>query len=93
MVYLNISNMAWNKEYKKKNYWQKKEKPEYKPKRGPLNPLMTEEEKSSAKVEDLAYDFACRMTRLYQWGMEGSREVFSLDLWNLGFREFWSLIK
>lgn len=35
---------------------------------------MTEEEKSSAKVEDLAYDFACRITRLYQWGMEGSRE-------------------
>lgn len=46
----------------------------HKPKRGALKPLMTEEEKSSAKVEDLAYDFACRITRLYQWGMEESRE-------------------
>lgn len=66
--------MAWNKDYKKQGNWQKKEKLVYKPKRGPLKPLMTEEEKSSAKVEDLAYDFACRITRLYQWGMEGSRE-------------------
>ena len=39
----------------------------HKPKRGALKPLMTEEEKSSAKVEDLAYDFACRITRLYQY--------------------------
>lgn len=28
---------------------------------------MTEEEKYSAKVEDLAYDFACRITRLFQY--------------------------
>ena len=35
--------------------WQKKDKPVYKPKRGALKPLMTEEEKSSAKVEELAY--------------------------------------
>ena len=28
---------------------------------------MTEEEKSSAKVEDLAYVFACRITRLFQY--------------------------
>ena len=66
--------MAWNKNYKNPGNWQKKEKPVYKPKRGALKPLMTEEEKSSAKVEDLAYDFACRITRLFQWGMEGSRE-------------------
>lgn len=54
--------------YEKKNYgkwiggYKKAEKPVYKPKRGPLKPLMTEDEKSSAKVEDLAYDFACRIT-------------------------------
>ena len=59
--------------YEKKNYgkwnggYKKAEKPVYKPKRGTLNPLMTEEEKSSAKVEDLAYDFACRITRLFQY--------------------------
>lgn len=59
--------MAWNKDYKKQGGWQKKDKPVYKPKRGALKPLMTEEEKSSAKVEDLAYDFACRITRLFQY--------------------------
>lgn len=59
--------------YEKKNYgkwiggYKKAEKPVYKPKRGPLKPLMTEDEKSSAKVEDLAYDFACRITRLFQY--------------------------
>lgn len=67
--------MAWNKDYKKQWSWQKKEKHVYKPKRGPLKPLMSEEEKASAKVEDLAYDFACRMTRLYQWGTDESREI------------------
>lgn len=59
--------MVWNKDYKKQGNWQKKEKPVYKPKRGPLKPLMTEDEKSSAKVEDLAYDFACRITGLFQY--------------------------
>lgn len=59
--------MAWNKDYKKQGSWLKKEKPVYKPKRGPLKPLMSEEEKASAKVEDLAYDFACRMARLFQY--------------------------
>ena len=59
--------------YEKKNYgkwnggYKKSEKLAYKPKRGDLKPLMTEEEKSSAKVEDLAYDFACRITRLFQY--------------------------
>lgn len=51
----------WNSAYKKD------EKPVYKPKRGEMKPLMSEEEKASAKVEDLAYDFACRMTRLFQY--------------------------
>ena len=47
--------MAWNKNYKNPGNWQKKEKPVYMAKIGALKPLMTEEEKSSAKVEELAY--------------------------------------
>lgn len=39
----------------------------YKPKRGKLAPLMSEEEKSKAGIHELSYDFACRITRLYQW--------------------------
>lgn len=59
--------MAWNKDYKKQGNWQKKEKPVYKPKRGKLSPLMTEEDKQKAGIHDLSYDFACRITRLYQY--------------------------
>ena len=56
----------------KKNYskpYKKKEttKAVYKPKRGPLSKLMSEEEKSKAGIHELSYDFACRITRLYQW--------------------------
>lgn len=36
-------------------------------KRGKLAPLMTEEEKEKAGIHDLSYDFACRITRLYQY--------------------------
>ena len=52
--------MAYEKKnYGKSNGGQKKsEKLADKPKRGDLKPLMTEEEKSSAKVEDLAYDMS-----------------------------------
>ena len=58
--------------YEKKTYsngWQgKKDVPKsFKEKRGNLKPLMSEEEKAVAKVEDLAYDFACRITRLFQY--------------------------
>ena len=54
--------------YKKGN-WQRKE-PKinvYKAQRGNLVPLMSDEEKSSANIQDLSYDFACRITRLCQW--------------------------
>ena len=43
-----------------------------KPKRGPLSPLMTEDQKSSANIQDLSYDFACRITRLFQYLTEDS---------------------
>ena len=60
-------------EYNKKTYskpYKKKAaaaKAEYKPKRGKLSKLMTEEEKQNAGIHELSYDFACRITRLYQY--------------------------
>ena len=39
----------------------------YKPKRGALKPLMTDEDKQKAAIHELSYDFGCRMTRLYQY--------------------------
>lgn len=39
----------------------------YKPKRGPLSKLMTEEEKQNAGIHELSYDFGCRITRLFQY--------------------------
>ena len=36
-------------------------------KRGALSKLMTEEEKAKASIHELSYDFACRVTRLFQW--------------------------
>lgn len=55
------------KGYKKS--WKKGDKKPvaYKPKRGLLSKLMTEEEKSKAGIHELSYDFACRITRLFQY--------------------------
>lgn len=39
----------------------------YKSKRGPLSKLMTEEAKQKAGINELSYDFGCRMTRLFQY--------------------------
>lgn len=67
--------MAWNKDFNpKKSFYKKAEKAQYKTKRGKLSPLMAEEDKQKASIHELSYDFACRITRLYQWGMEGFRE-------------------
>lgn len=44
----------------------------YKPKRGPLSKLMTEDEKSKAGIHELSYDFGCRITRLFQYLTEDS---------------------
>ena len=46
---------------------QSEEKPAYKPKHGALAPLMSEEEKKKAGIHELSYDFACRITRLFQY--------------------------
>jgi len=40
--------------------------------RGPLSTLLTEEEKSSANIQALSYDFACRIIRLFQFLTEDS---------------------
>lgn len=41
-------------------------------KRGKLAPLMTEEAKQAASIHELSYDFACRITRLFQYLTEDS---------------------
>lgn len=42
-------------------------KAQYKPKRGKLAPLMSEEDKQEASIHELSYDFGCRITRLFQY--------------------------
>ena len=54
------------KAYSRKSF-QKRNVTPYKAKRGNLKPLMTEEQKSSANIQELSYDFACRITRLFQY--------------------------
>ena len=39
----------------------------YKQRRGPLSKLMSEEEKQKAGIHEFSYDFACRITRLFQY--------------------------
>lgn len=61
--------MGWNKDNMKKTSWQKKVDAcaTHKPKRGKLASLMTEEQKKDGKIQELSYDFACRITRLFQY--------------------------
>ena len=62
------NSMAYKKEYSKegKKYTTEK-KAAYKPKRGKLAPLMSEDEKAKAGIHELSYDFGCRITRLFQY--------------------------
>lgn len=46
--------------------------PKFKLQRGPLAPLLTETAKTTATIQDLSYDFACRITRLFQFLTEDS---------------------
>lgn len=41
--------------------------------RGSLSPLMTEDQKRTANIQDLSYDFSCRIVRLYQYLAEDSK--------------------
>jgi four helix bundle protein len=61
--------MEYNKKTYSKPYKKKTSAPkvEYKPKRGKLAPLMTEDQKKDAGIHELSYDFGCRITRLYQY--------------------------
>lgn len=56
------------KPFSRKGNYQGKGAPKaYKPKRGALAPLMSEEAKATGNIQDLSYDFACRIIRLYQY--------------------------
>lgn len=63
--------MSFEKKPYKKQWsgpYSKKDTPKsYKPKRGALSSLMSEEAKQSANIQDLSYDFACRIVRLFQY--------------------------
>ena len=56
--------MANKKDYNKA---EKVDVVSFKQKRGKLSPLMSEDEKEKASIHELSYDFACRITRLYQY--------------------------
>ena len=59
--------MENNKTYKSYKKRGETTKAVYKPIRGPLSKLMTEEEKQNAGIHELSYDFGCRITRLFQY--------------------------
>ena len=46
---------------------EEKSQEKQKTKRGKLAPLMTEEAKVKGSIHELSYDFACRITRLFQY--------------------------
>lgn len=79
--------MASEKKYNKGSWSKKEPKPTYKQKRGKLAPLMTEEQKKTAQIQELSYDFGCRMARLYQYLTEDAdykEYIFSKQLVRCG---------
>ena len=58
--------MAYSK-YNRNGFSKKEEPKAYKQRRGKLAPLMTEEQKQNGQIQELSYDFGCRMARLYQY--------------------------
>ena len=55
--------------------------------RGKLTPLMNEELKQDASIQDLAYDFSCRIIRLYQYLTEDTKykeRIMSKQLFRSG---------
>ena len=76
-----------NKRYTKNAYKPAEKKQDYKPKRGSLSKLMAEEDKQTAGVHELSYDFACRITRLFQYLTEDAEYkeyVISKQLYRSG---------
>lgn len=49
---------------------------------GSLKPLMTEEQKAADRVpiDELAFDFSCRVTRMYKWLNEGKLSKADRDI-------------
>ena len=47
---------------------------------GPIKVLMTEEQKQKANVQELSFDFACRITRLYKYLNEGNLSKADRDI-------------
>lgn len=71
--------MAWNKDNKyNKGGWKQHSTSHIarstSSKRRALAPLMTEEQKQNAGILELSYDFACRITRLYQYLTEDAED-------------------
>lgn len=76
--------MAYKKDY---NKTEKDDVVPYKHKGGKLSPLMSEDEKKKASIHELSYDFACRITRLYQYLTEDAEYkeyVLSKQLYRSG---------
>ena len=47
---------------------------------GPIRQLMSEEEKKQANIQELSFDFACRITRLYKYLNQGNLEKADRDI-------------
>lgn len=47
---------------------------------GPMKELLTEEQKASANIQQLSFDFACRITRLYKYLNEGVLQKADRDI-------------
>lgn len=78
--------MAYSK-YNRNGYSKKEEPKTYKQRRGKLAPLMTEEQKQNGQIQELSYDFGCRMARLYQYLTEDAdykEYIFSKQLVRCG---------
>ena len=55
--------------------------------RGKLTPLMNEESKQDANIQDLTYDFSCRIIRLYRYLTEDAKykeRIMSKQLFRSG---------
>jgi len=79
--------MAYEKKGYKKSYKSAEKATAYKPKRGKLASLMSEEAKQGASIHELSYDFACRITRLFQYLTEDAEYkeyVISKQLYRSG---------
>lgn len=59
------NNLFYKKTWKRNNNTESK--PAYKSMRGKFSALMSEDQMTKANIQDLSYDFACRIIRLFQY--------------------------